>query len=143
MKDTQFHQLISSLNKDTQLMRIIVIQPPKVDGMPTENITKFKLNMGQFSVIDKVDLFKQPSEIICSNFISSFVFKEKLQIYFKGLENKLKIKSLEKKALLIKNSYLEKEIKEISKGKGKETLNSLILEKDAEIQNLKKVKNST
>ena len=33
---------------------------------------------------------------------------------------------------------MEKKIKEISKGKGKETLNSHILEKDAEIQSLKK-----
>ena len=33
---------------------------------------------------------------------------------------------------------MEKKIKEISKGKGKETLNSLILEKDAKIQSLKK-----
>ena len=33
---------------------------------------------------------------------------------------------------------MEKKIKEISKGKGNETLNSLILEKDAEIQSLKK-----
>ena len=33
---------------------------------------------------------------------------------------------------------MEKKIKEINKGKGKETLNSLILEKDVEIQSLKK-----
>ena len=33
---------------------------------------------------------------------------------------------------------MEKKIKEISKGKGKETLNSLILENDAKSQSLKK-----
>ena len=90
MKDTQFPQCISALDKETQLMRIAVIQSPKAGDMPTEKITEFKLNMGQFSVIDKVDLFKQTSEIICSDFINTFVFKEKLQRDFKRLENKLK-----------------------------------------------------
>ena len=58
--------------------------------------------MGQFSVIDKVDLFKQTSEIICSNLISTSISKDNLQRYFKRLENKLKTKLVEKKALLIK-----------------------------------------
>ena len=82
--------------------------------------------MDQFSVVDKVELFKQISEMICLDLISTFVSKDKLQRYFKRLEIKLKIESSEKKALLIKKSELEKKIKEISKGKGKETLNSLI-----------------
>ena len=106
--------------------------------MPNEKITKFKFNMGQFSVVDKVDLFKQSSEIICSDLISTYVSKDKLQRDLRRLENKLKTKSTKKKALLIKKLELEKMIKEISKGKGKETLNSLILEKDAEIQSFKK-----
>lgn len=67
MKDTQSPQLISALEKDTQLMKIAVIQPPKSGVMPTEKITEFKLNMDQFSVIAKVDLLKQSSEIICSD----------------------------------------------------------------------------
>lgn len=70
--------------------------------MPTEKITEFKLNMGQFNVIDNVDMFKQTSEIICSDLISSSVSKDKLQRDFKRLEKKLKIESAEKKALLIK-----------------------------------------
>ena len=102
LKDTQSPQLISSLEKDTQLMRIAVIQPPKEGDMPTKNIIEFKLNMGQFSVIDKVDMFKQTSEIIFSDLISTFVSKDKFQRYFKRLENKLKTESTDKKALLIK-----------------------------------------
>ena len=78
MKDTQFPQLISSLDKDTQLMIIAVIQPPKAGGMPTEKITKFKINMVMFSVIDNVDMFKKTSEIICSDLISTYVSKDKL-----------------------------------------------------------------
>ena len=119
-------------------MRIAVIQPPKESDMLNEKITEFKFNMVQFSVVDKVYLFKQTSEMICSNLISTYVSKDKLQRDFKRLENKLKIQSTEKKELLITRSKLEKKIKEISKGKGKETLNSLIPEKDAEIQSLKK-----
>ena len=72
--------------------------------MPNENITKFKFNMGQFSVVDKVDFFKQTSEMICSNLISTSASKDKLQRDFKRLENKLKRKSAENKALLIKKS---------------------------------------
>jgi hypothetical protein len=120
MKDTQSPQLISVLHKDTQLMRIVVIQPPKAGDMPNEKITKLKFNVAQFSVVDKIYLFKQTSEIIFSDLISTYVSKEKLQRDFKRLENKLKTESAEKKASLIKKSELEKKIKEISKGKGKE-----------------------
>ena len=102
MKDTRSPQLINALDKDTQLMRIAVIQPPKAGDMPTEKIIEFKLNMGQFSVIDKVDMFKQTSEIICFDLISTSVSKDKLQRDFKRLENRLKTESAEKKALLIK-----------------------------------------
>ena len=102
MKDTQSPQLISALDKDTQLMRIAVIQPPKVGDMPNETITEFKFNMGQFSVVYKVDLFKQTSDMICSDLISTFVYKDKLQRDFKRLQNKLKTESADKKALLIK-----------------------------------------
>ena len=118
LKDTQSPQLISALDKYTQLMRIAVIQPPKEGEMLNENITEFKFNMGQFSVVDKVDLFKQTSEMICS-YLISFISKDKLQRDFKRLENKLKTESAQKKALLIKKSKLEKKIKEISEGKVK------------------------
>lgn len=64
--------------------------------------------------------------MICSDLISTSVSKDKLQRYFKRLENKLKTESAEKKALLINKSELEKKIKEISKGKVKDNLNGLI-----------------
>ena len=66
-------------------MRIAVIKPPKVGDMLNEKITEFKFNMGQFSVVDKFDLFKQTSEMICSYLISTFVSKYKLQRDFKRL----------------------------------------------------------
>ena len=106
--------------------------------MPNEKITEFKFNMDEFGVVDKVDLFKQTSEMICFDLIRTSVSRDKLQRDFKRLEKKLKTKSAEKKALLIKKSELEKKIKEMSKGKWKETLNSLIVEKDAEIQSMRK-----
>ena len=93
MKDTQSPQFFSALNKDTQLMKIAMIQTPKAGDMPNEKITKFKLNLGQFSVVDKIDLFKQTSEIICSDLISTFVSKDKLQRDFKRLENCYIVKS--------------------------------------------------
>lgn len=80
-------------------------------------------------MVDKVGLFKQTSELICSYLISTYISKDKLQRDFKKLETKLKTKSAEKKALLIKKKELEKKIIEISKGKGNETFNSLVLEK--------------
>lgn len=126
LKDTQSPQLISALDKDTQLMRIAVIHPPKEGGVPNEKIIEFKFNMGQFSVVDNVDLFKQTSEMICSDLISMYVSIYKSQRDFKRFENKIKIESAEKKALTIKKSKLEKKIKEISKVKGKENLNSLL-----------------
>ena len=102
MKDTKSPQLISDLDIDTQLMRIAMIQPLEAGDMPNEKITKFKFNIGQFSVVDKADLFKQTGEIICYDLISTFVSKDKLQRDFKRLENKLKTESAEKKTLLIK-----------------------------------------
>ena len=70
--------------------------------------------------------------------ISTTVFKDKLFRYFKKLENKLKTKQVEKKALQIKKSELENKIVEINKGARNDTINTLIQEKDVEIQNLKK-----
>ena len=127
LKDTQSPQFISALDKESQLMRIAVIQPQKAGDTLNEKITEFKFNIGQFSLVYKVDLFKQTSELICSDLISTFVSKYKLQRDFKKLENRLKTESAEKKALLIKKIELEKNIIEIGKGKGNETLNNLIL----------------
>lgn len=46
--------------------------------MPNEKVTEFKFNMGQFSVVDKANLFKQTSEMIFSNLIRTYVSKDKL-----------------------------------------------------------------
>ena len=94
--------------------------------------------MSQFSIVDKVDIFKKTSELICSDLISTSVSKEKLQRDFRKLENKLRTKQAEKKALQINNRELEKKIVEVNKETGNNTLNSLLEEKDAKIQNLKK-----
>ena len=91
-------------------MKIVVIQPTTVGEAKRQKITKFKLNMNQFSVVDKVEFFKQTSELICSNLISTTVSKDKLVRDFKKLEGKLKIEEDEKKALQIKKSELEKKI---------------------------------
>ena len=48
--------------------------------------------MSQFSIVDKVDFFKQTSELICSDLINTSASKEKLQRDFRKLENKLKTK---------------------------------------------------
>lgn len=111
MKDTQSPQLTSALDKDTQVMRIALIQPPKAGDMLNEKIIEFKFNVVQFRVVDKVDLFKQTSEMICSNLINTSISKDKLQRDFKRLENKLKTQSAEKKALLIKKLVKAREKK--------------------------------
>ena len=127
LRSTQPPQLISALDKRSQLMKITVIQPPRIGDPQNKKITGFKLNMSQFSVVDKVDFLKQTSEIIFSNLIRTIVSKDKLFRDFKKLENKLKIEQAEKKALQIKKSELEKKIMEINKGAGNDTINTLIL----------------
>ena len=71
-------------------MRIALIQPCKANDMLNKKIIEFKFNMGQFSVVEKVDLSKQTSEMICLDLISTSVSKDKLQRDFKILENKSK-----------------------------------------------------
>ena len=80
-------------------MKIAVIQPPGIGDPKNKKITEFKINMSQFSVVDKVDIFKQTSEPIFSNLISTTISEEKLFRYFKKLENKIKTEQAEKKAL--------------------------------------------
>ena len=75
-----------------------------VGYVPSEMVTEFKLNMSQFIVVDNVDIFKQTSELIFSDLISTSVSKEKLHRDFKKLENILKTKSNDKKALLTKKT---------------------------------------
>lgn len=64
--------------------------------------------------------------------------KDKLVKDFKNIEGKLKTEHAEKKDLQIKKSKLEKNIIEINQGKGNESMNKIVEEKEAEIQNLKK-----
>ena len=65
--------------------------------------------MNQLSVSDKVDLFKKTSELIFSGLINWSVAKDRLQRDYK-LENKLKTEVVEKKAIQIKKTELEKKI---------------------------------
>lgn len=138
LRCTQPPQLINALDKKSQMMKIEVIQPPSIEDLQNKKINKFKLNMSQFNVVDKVDFFKQTSELFFSNLISTIMSKDKLFRDFKKLESKLKTEQVEKKALQIKRSEQENKIPEINKGVGNDAINSLIQEKDIEIQDLKK-----
>lgn len=138
LRSIQPPQLISALDKKSQMMKIGVIQPANVGESQRKKITQFKLNMNQFSVVDKVYFFKQTSELICSNLISTTVSKDKMVRDFKNLEGKLKTEQVEKKALQIKKSELAKKIVEINQGKVSETMNKIVEEKEADIQKLKK-----
>ena len=89
--------------------------------------------MSQFSIVDKVDLFKQTSELICSDLISTSISKEKLQRDYRKLENKLKTKQAEKKELQIKKTKPEKKIVEMNNETRNSTLNTLMEEKCVEI----------
>ena len=87
LRSTQPPQLISALEKKSQMMKIAVIQLLGIGDPQNKKITEFNLNMSHFSVVDKVDLFKKTSDLICSNLISTFVSKDKLFRYIKKLEN--------------------------------------------------------
>ena len=100
-------------------MKIVVIQPSTVGEAQRNKTTKFKLNMNQFSVVDKVDLFKQTSELICSNLMSTSVSKDKLFRDFKKLEGKIKTEQAEKKKIV-----------EINQGNAWEAMNKMIEEKE-------------
>jgi len=76
-------------------MKIVVIRPPKAGDTLNERVTEFKFNMSQFSVIDKVDLFKKTSELICSDLISTYVSKDKSQRDFKKLEKNIRKYTIE------------------------------------------------
>ena len=75
------------------------MQPPITGDPQTKKVTEFKLNMSQFSIVDKVDFFKQTSEIISFDLINTSISKDKLQRDLRKLENKLKTEQVEKKAL--------------------------------------------
>ena len=54
------------------------------------------------------------------------------------MENKLKTEAVEKKAMQIKKIELENKVLQITKGNVDNALKKIILQKEAEIQNLKK-----
>ena len=85
-----------------------------------------QFNMSQFNVMERVDFLKQTSELICSNLVNVSISKEKLQKNFKKLESKLKTKVVEKKALQIKKTKLEKKIVETNKYSGNEVIIGLL-----------------
>lgn len=119
-------------------MKVAVIQP-SIRGQSIEKeITEFKLNMVQFSIVDKVDFFKQTSELICSNLIATLVSKDKLFKENKKLQDKVKTQNAKKRALQIKKDQLEKKLLDQSKQNGDNNMTLLIQERDAEISSLKK-----
>ena len=58
LRATQPQQLVTALDKKSQMMKVVVIQPPVRGVTPNKKITEFKLNMIQISVVDKVYFFK-------------------------------------------------------------------------------------
>ena len=58
LRITQPPQLVSALDKKSQLMKIAVIQPPIAGDPQTKKVIEFKHNMSQFNIVDKVDFFK-------------------------------------------------------------------------------------
>jgi len=111
------------------MLKVVVIHPSKAKDASKDRVTQFKFNMNQFSVSDKVDLFKQTSEVICSDLISALVRKDRLQRDYKKLENKLKTEVVEKKVIQIKKTELEKNILQVSKGNANDALNKVVSEK--------------
>ena len=99
LRNTQPPQLINTLYKKRQMMKIGFIQPPSIGDLQNKKIIEFKLNMNKFNVVDKVYFLKQTSELICLNLISTTVSKGKLFRDFKKLESKLKTEQAEKKDL--------------------------------------------
>ena len=130
--------MLTTLDKESQMMKVAVIQPP-IRGQSTDKgITEFKLNMNQFSIVDKIDFFKQTSGPNCSDIIATSVSKDKLFRENKKLQNKVKTQNVEKRVLQIKKDQLEKKLLDQSKQAGDSNLTLLIQEKDTEISSLKK-----
>ena len=67
------------------MLKFAVIQPSKAKDASRDKVMEFKFNMNQFSISDKVDLFKQTSDLICSDLISASVAKDRLQKDYKKL----------------------------------------------------------
>ena len=58
LKSIDAPQLISALDKENQMLKVDIIQPLKAKGTSEDKVIKIKFNMNQFSISDKVDLFK-------------------------------------------------------------------------------------
>ena len=114
-------------------MKVAIIQPFKVKNVLEDKVTEIKISMNQFSISDKVDMFKHRSELICLDLISASVAKDRLQKDYKKLENKLKTKVAEKKVIEIKKIELEKKVLQITNGNADIPLNRIILEKEVGI----------
>ena len=130
--------MLTTLDKESQMLKVGVIQPPIRGQSTNKEIVEFKLNISQFSIVDEVDFFKQTSEIIYSDLIATSVSNDKLFRENKKLQNKVKTQNAEKKALQIKKDQLEKKLLDQSKQAGDSNLTLLIQEKDTEISSLKK-----
>ena len=130
--------MLTTLDKESQMLKVAVIQPPIRGKSSNKEITEFKLTMSQFSIVDKVDFFKQISELIYSNLIATSVSKDKLFKENKELQNKVKTQNAEKRALQIKKDQLEKKLLDQGKQVGDNNLTLLIQEKDTKISSLKK-----
>ena len=50
-------QMLTTLDKESKMLKVAVIQPPIRGQSTNKEITEFKLNMSQFSIVDKVDFF--------------------------------------------------------------------------------------
>lgn len=138
LRVTQPQQLVTALDKKSQVMKVDVIQCPVRGETPNKKITKFKLNMSQFSVVDKVDFFKQTSELIFSNLITNSASKDKLYRDYKKLENKLRTEAAEKKPVQIKKAKIDKKILEQNKETGSNNMTLFLQERDTKILNPKK-----
>ena len=65
LKSSSTLRLISALDKEKQMLKVAVIHSSKAKDVSEDKVTEFKFNMNLLSVCDKVDLFKQTSELIC------------------------------------------------------------------------------
>ena len=90
------------------MLKVAIMQPLKAKNTSEDTVTEIKFNMNQLSISDKVDMFEQTSELICSDLISASTAKYRLQKDYKKLENILKIEVAEKKAMQIKKIELKK-----------------------------------
>ena len=59
------------------MLKVAIIHPSKAKSTSEDKVTEIKFNMNQFSISDKVDLFKQTSVLICLGHISASLSKDR------------------------------------------------------------------